>query len=135
MKILSKSLLETEKIAKDIADTLKGGEVILLFGDLGAGKTTFSKALGKHLGVQETITSPTFMFLKSYKGTNFNFHHFDLYRAENETEVVELGLKEFLGDGVCCIEWNKFENINATVIKIHIKFVADEEREFEIEYE
>ena len=109
-EFISRSLADTQGIAKRLAATLKGNEIIVLHGGLGAGKTAFCKALAKALGVKEVVTSPTFTFLKCYQG-RFPFYHFDLYRAESEDEVVELGLREYIGKGVCAIEWNKFGNL------------------------
>ena len=108
---ISRSLEDTSYLAGKIAEKLKGGEVILLSGDLGAGKTTFTKFLAKHLGVEELVTSPTFTFMKEYKG-RLSLYHFDMYRAADEDELYELGLNEYLYmNGVCVIEWNKFEDV------------------------
>ena len=131
MKFVSHSVQDTYDIAKKIATDLKGGEVILLSGDLGAGKTTFTKGLALALGVQDTVTSPTFTFMKSYEG-RLTLYHFDMYRAENEDELYELGLADYLDmGGVCVIEWNKFENIKNPIV-INIKAIDEHTREIEI---
>ena len=118
-------------LAKIIADKLKGGEVILLSGNLGAGKTTFTKGLAKALGISEVVTSPTFTFMKEYHG-RLNLYHFDMYRAVDEDELYELGLNDYLYQGgVCVIEWNKFEDVEDP-IEIQITTLDDYKRRFEI---
>ena len=130
-KYISKSVEDTYALARKIAERLKGGEVILLNGNLGAGKTTFTKGLAKALGIDEVVTSPTFTFMKEYKG-RLSLYHFDMYRAEDEDELYELGLSDYLyADGVCVIEWNKFESVpNPNVIDV--KTTGEEEREFDV---
>lgn len=133
-KYVSHCVEDTYRLAKTIADKLKGGEVILLNGNLGAGKTTFTKGLAKALGIDEVVTSPTFTFMKEYSG-RLNLYHFDMYRAEDEDELYELGLSEYLYDssGVCVIEWNKFCNLSS-YISIDVKTLEEDAREFEISF-
>lgn len=134
MKYAIKNLEETKKLANDFAAKLKGGEVVLLNGDLGAGKTTFTQFVFAYLGVKDVVSSPTFAILKSYQG-KFVLHHFDTYRITTE-EAIESGFDEIIDEknSVKFIEWS--ENISALlpkkVIKINIKYVNDNEREFEI---
>ncbi|MEG1395098.1 MAG: tRNA (adenosine(37)-N6)-threonylcarbamoyltransferase complex ATPase subunit type 1 TsaE [Clostridia bacterium] len=132
MKCVVKNVDETFDLARSVADGLQGGEIILLNGELGAGKTTFTKGLAKALGITEVVTSPTFTFMKSYCG-RLNLYHFDMYRVENEDELFELGLNDYLNakDGVCVIEWNKFENLSNTKV-INITTLGKNKREFEI---
>ena len=134
MKYLSKSLLDTETLAKDLSEKITPGSIVLLNGNLGAGKTTFVKFFAKHINIDSLITSPTFTFVKNYVG-KYNLHHFDLYRIEDEDEIKELGLEEYLFDeqGVCMIEWNKFTNFPKKPIKIDILYLDDNTREFNIE--
>lgn len=130
-KYISKSVEDTYALARKIAERLKGGEVILLNGNLGAGKTTFTKGLAKALGIDEVVTSPTFTFMKEYKG-RLSLYHFDMYRAEDEDELYELGLSDYLyADGVCVIEWNKFESVPNPIV-IDVKTIGEEEREFDV---
>lgn len=134
MEFISKSLQDTKKLAKNIADSLCGNEIILLNGDLGAGKTTFTKALFENLGVTDIVTSPTFAFMKEYFG-KFKLSHYDMYRAENEDELWELGISDNLyDDGICVIEWNKFTEFpeNKRKIVIDIEKLGDFERKFTI---
>lgn len=128
------SVEETYALAKKIADTLAGGEVILLDGDLGAGKTTFTKGLAKALGVSEEVTSPTFTILNVYESGRLKLNHLDMYRVECEDDLVELGVEEAIADdGVTVIEWNKFERLNGKIIRIRISSRGENERVFEIE--
>lgn len=130
-KYISKSVEDTYALARKIAERLKGGEVILLNGNLGAGKTTFTKGLAKALGIDEVVTSPTFTFMKEYKG-RLSLYHFDMYRAEDEDELYELGLSDYLyADGICVIEWNKFESVPNPIV-IDVKTTGEEEREFDV---
>ncbi len=128
------SVEETYALAKRIADTLIGGEVILLDGDLGAGKTTFTKGLAKALDVSEEVTSPTFTILNVYESGRLKLNHLDMYRVECEDDLVELGVEEAIADdGVTVIEWNKFERLNGKIIRIRISSRGENERVFEIE--
>ena len=132
MEYLVKSVEETYQVAKQIADKLVGKEIILLNGDLGAGKTTFTKGIAKALGINDVVTSPTFTFMKEYSG-RLNLYHFDMYRVEEADELYELGLNDYLGmdGGVCVIEWNKFENIINPIV-INIEVVDETSRKIEI---
>lgn len=133
IKFTAKNIEDTDALAARIAEKLKGGEIILLNGNLGAGKTTFTKGLAKALGVDEVVTSPTFTFMKEYHG-RLDLYHFDMYRVEDEDELYELGLNEYLYmRGVCVIEWNKFKDIK-NYIRIDIHVCDDGEmREFLID--
>lgn len=94
---------ETLKIAEKLGALVRAGDVITLEGDLGAGKTSFTKGLAKGLGVRRVVNSPTFTIIKEYKG-RIPLYHMDVYRLENDTE--DLGLEEyFYGEGVTVIEW------------------------------
>lgn len=101
------SLKETGELGLKLASLLKPGMLITLSGDLGAGKTTFTKYLGKGLGVKKTINSPTFTILKIYQGTAMPIYHIDAYRLEGITQ--DLGFEEYFeDDGLCVIEWPHF---------------------------
>lgn len=122
---------ETEAMAAKLAPLLKPGDVICLSGDLGAGKTTFTKALGKALGVEEDITSPTFSLIQEYQG-NMPLYHFDAYRILKPSEFRDLGAEEYFnGDGVCVIEWANLvkEYLPERHIWIEIKWLDANRRE------
>lgn len=100
------SIEETNILGEKLAQFIQPGMLITLSGDLGAGKTTFTKSLGKHLGVQKTINSPTFTILKIYQG-KMPIYHIDAYRLEGVTQ--DLGFEEYFeDDGLCIIEWPAF---------------------------
>jgi tRNA threonylcarbamoyl adenosine modification protein YjeE len=130
-EFVTHSVKETEKLAAALAEKLKGGEVILLNGRLGAGKTAFTKGLAKALGIKGNVTSPTFTIMKEYRSEKFNLCHFDMYRIESSDELEELGLRELLYDdkNVCVIEWNKFDGLR-DVINVDIEYLNEKERKF-----
>lgn len=129
-----KSLSGTARLAERFAKSLKGGEIILLNGDLGAGKTTFAKSLLKSLGVKEAVTSPTFTIMKRYEGEKFSLNHFDLYRIESTEELEELGFDEYLSEpnAISIVEWNKFERLNGTVYSVSIIRTGNKSRSITI---
>lgn len=97
---------EMKQIAAELANALHAGDVILLRGDLGAGKTTFTQGLAKGLGITTTVDSPTFVLIQTYDRGRLPLHHMDMYRITNEAEAFELGLDEFFyGDGISVVEW------------------------------
>lgn len=96
---------ETMALGEKLGQLLRPSEVITLTGDLGAGKTHFSKGVGQGLGVADHITSPTFTIINEYKG-RLPFYHIDAYRIADSDEVFDLGIEEYLfGQGVTLIEW------------------------------
>lgn len=96
---------ETIKIAEQLSKYLTPGMTLLLQGDLGAGKTTFTKGIGAGLGVKRIIKSPTYTIIREYTDGKIPLYHIDLYRL-SESEVPELGLEEYFdGDGVSVVEW------------------------------
>ena len=111
MQIISNSFEETVKIGEAYAKTLTKGSVILLQGDLGAGKTAFTKGIAKGLGISEEILSPTYAYMNDYDGV---LYHYDCYRLSSGEDAEALGLSDyFYGDGVCVIEWA--ENIQSII--------------------
>lgn len=105
MEIILNNIEETQNFGIKLGKALKKGDILCLNGDLGAGKTTFTKSIGLGLGVSEYITSPTFALINQYSG-RLPVYHFDVYRLENIEEINDLGFDEyFYGDGVCIIEW------------------------------
>lgn len=105
MRYVSESLEDTQEIACRIADMLAPGDVICMYGDLGAGKTAFVKGLAKGLGIDDHITSPTFTIVNEYFG-RLKLYHFDVYRITDPDEMYEIGYEEYVyGDGVSVIEW------------------------------
>lgn len=100
------SAAETKELAAAVAGLVRGGDILLLAGELGAGKTCFTQGFGRALGVDEQITSPTFTLLRPYDGTSLQLLHADVYRLEHLQEIVDLGITEQVdGDAVAVIEW------------------------------
>ena len=96
---------ELEKIAEKLGELVGSGDVICMVGELGAGKTTFIQAFAVGLGVEDYVTSPTFVLINEYDG-RIPLYHFDVYRINHISEMEDLGYEEyFYGDGVCAIEW------------------------------
>ena len=89
MKYVSHSVEDTMNIAEKLASKFIGGEVVLLNGDLGVGKTVFTKGIALGLNVQDLITSPTFTIVREYDGEKLKLYHFDMYRVEDEDELYE----------------------------------------------
>lgn len=133
MIFVSESINDTYKIAEKVARKCKGGEIILLNGELGAGKTTFTKGFAKALNVKNNVTSPTFTIMKSYYG-DLTLRHFDMYRINDEEELEELGFDDyFYGNDVCLVEWNKVKFIEKNVITVNIEYSGENERTITIE--
>ncbi|PLS34493.1 tRNA (adenosine(37)-N6)-threonylcarbamoyltransferase complex ATPase subunit type 1 TsaE [Carnobacterium maltaromaticum] len=122
MKLNANNEQETRAIAAKLAEYLTAGDVILLEGNLGAGKTTFTKGLAEGLGIKRVIKSPTYTIIREYTEGRLPLYHMDVYRLE-ETGGTELGLEEyFQGDGVSIVEWATFipEDLPKDYLKINL---------------
>lgn len=106
MELRSDRAATTRAIGAAIAGLLVRGDVVLLTGDLGTGKTELAKGLIAALGVDEPVVSPTFAIVREYDGT-MPVHHVDVYRLDRVQEVIDLGLEEFLDDGATIVEWGE----------------------------
>ena len=105
---ITQSEAETGAVGRDLAATLRAGSIVLLFGDLGAGKTAFVRGLAGGLGVPPAeVSSPTFTLIQEYRGGRLTLFHVDLYRLKDPREVDELGLDEIAEDGVLVVEWEE----------------------------
>ena len=134
---ISESPTETHKIAAQIASKSTCGQVICLYGNLGGGKTTFTKGFAKALGISDNIPSPTFVILRQYKfGKENVLYHFDLYRLEKERDMENIGLKEILEDknGIVLIEWaEKAKNmLSEERIDIYFKYINEYTRKIRV---
>jgi len=115
----SQSASSTESIAAEFAKTLSPGDTVCLYGEMGVGKTVFTNGLCRALGACEYATSPTFTVVNEYDGADFPVYHFDMYRIEDEDELIEIGFDEYLtAGGICIIEWP--ENIPYSLPKKRI---------------
>lgn len=138
MKYISNSYDETLEIAASFSGTLNKGDVLCMYGDLGAGKTAFVQGLAKGLGIEEPITSPTFTIVNEYEG-RLPLYHFDVYRIADSDEMYEVGFDEYVyGEGVSVIEWCELiedilpeKRYNITIKKNYDK--GENYREIEIE--
>ena len=132
-EIITNSKEETIKLGEAISKKLFVGGVITLNGDLGAGKTTITKGIGKGLGIEEEINSPTFNILKCYFNNKLNLYHIDAYRLEDVPPAGKnIGLEEVIeGDGVAVIEWPEFikEMIPFHSMNIEIHSLGGEKRQ------
>jgi tRNA threonylcarbamoyladenosine biosynthesis protein TsaE len=101
------SVEATRELAGALAELVHGGDLIVLAGDLGAGKTAFTQGFGRALGIEDPITSPTFTLARQYDGGRLRLHHLDVYRFDGTVEVLDVGLAELLDDdgAVTVIEW------------------------------
>lgn len=127
-KISCKSEKETADLATKLGENLLSGDLICLEGDLGAGKTTFTKSLAKAIGVTRTVNSPTYTIMKQYQG-KVPFYHFDVYRIENEEE--DFGFEEyFYGEGIAVVEWSHLiaSQLPDERLEIYIYHVNENER-------
>ncbi len=137
MEFVSKSVKDTMNFAEKFAKSFSGGEVVCLNGDLGAGKTVFSKGIAKGLGVKTTVVSPTFTIMCIYSDGRLPLCHFDMYRLSSGLEAEEFGFSEYINskNNVCLIEWS--ENVADILpkkrINITIEKIDDETRKIIVE--
>lgn len=132
-KIITKTREETESFAIEYAKTLQAGDVVLLDGDMGAGKTVFAKGVAEGLGIDEEVTSPTYAYMNDYDGRLF---HYDCYRIEAVEQAEALGLADYFDlGGICLIEWS--QNIAPLLPKrckrVRIEKIDEERRKIVVE--
>ena len=131
MEYESYSYEDTARIAAEFADTLKGGEFIAMYGDLGAGKTAFVQGLARALGITQHVTSPTFTIVNEYEG-RLPLYHFDVYRIADPDEMYEIGYEDYLDSGgVCIVEWAELIEELFPEDYIKISILKDEEKGFD----
>lgn len=133
IEFISNSAKQTEDFAKKFAKKVKCPQIILLHGDLGAGKTHFTKGFAKGVGFKHSVTSPTFTIMNSYEGGRYTVYHFDMYRLSSADEAREAGLEDYFNKktlkGVSIVEWP--QNVSGlidlnSVINITIEKLEDE---------
>ena len=108
MEFLSQSPAQTEGFAADLAKRLKPGTVIAYRGDLGAGKTAFTRGLARGLGITESVTSPTYTIVNEYLSGRLPLFHFDMYRLHSSDDLFDIGWEDYLErGGICAVEWSE----------------------------
>lgn len=135
MRFYSNSVAETHAIGARLAEQLKPGDVLLLLGDMGAGKSELTRGIARGLGVQGYVTSPTFTILQVHEDGRMPLYHFDWYRLSDAEELYELSMDEYLyGDGVSVIEWpsRAEEVIPESYLQVELIPLGDEERAVEL---
>ena len=135
MEYITNSPSETEAVGAALAKVLKPGTVIAYRGDLGAGKTAFTRGLARGLGVKESVTSPTYTIVNEYLGGSAPLFHFDMYRLGSEDELFDIGWEDYLErGGICAVEWS--ENVQGAMedaIVITISRLDEDTRKIQIE--
>lgn len=136
-KYITNNVKETEMLAEKIAKKIQRGTVVELIGDLGAGKTAFSKGFARGLGINVAVTSPTFVLLNTYQGNGIELNHFDLYRIEDEEELNMMGFKEIFynKNAISLIEWPQIAErlLPQSKYVITINKIDDNKREIVLE--
>jgi tRNA threonylcarbamoyladenosine biosynthesis protein TsaE len=104
-EFISHSAIETMNFAYNLASKLNIGDIVVLNGDLGAGKTKFTEGFLKYFGLDKEVSSPTFTIVNEYNANNLNIYHFDVYRLESSDEFYAIGGEDYFSFGICIIEW------------------------------
>ncbi len=135
MVATTRSEEETFELALRMAESFTGTEVVLLTGELGAGKTVFAKGLAAGAGVADPdrVSSPSFTLVNIYQGRRFPVFHIDLYRLEREAEIADLGWEDMLGQGIVIVEWAEKLTFRVPGIRVRIEPLDEDERRITIE--
>ena len=128
MQITTHSADETQALGQKLASRLAPGDVIAYFGDLGAGKTAFTRGLAHGLGITDPVTSPTYTIVNEYLSGRIPLFHFDMYRLSSSDELFDIGWEDYLSrGGVCAVEWSEnVEDALQDAIRVTIEKDADE---------
>lgn len=135
MQYITNSPAETEALGAALASQLKPGTVLAFRGDLGAGKTAFTRGLARGLGYRESVTSPTYTIVNEYLGGRLPLFHFDMYRLSSAEELWDIGWDDYLErGGICAVEWS--ENVADAMegaVTVSIRVLGEQSRQIEIE--
>ena len=128
MQITTHSADETQALGQKLASRLAPGDVIAYFGDLGAGKTAFTRGLAQGLGITDPVTSPTYTIVNEYLSGRIPLFHFDMYRLSSSDELFDIGWEDYLSrGGVCAVEWSEnVEDALQDALRVTIEKDADE---------
>ena len=136
MQFITNSPEETELLGRRLAQTLQGGEIIAYLGELGAGKTAFTRGLAAGLGYKGRVTSPTFTIVNEYEGGRLPLFHFDMYRLNSADDLFDIGWEDYLArGGVCAVEWseNVADALPENTVRVRIDRDGDTGRRITIE--
>jgi tRNA threonylcarbamoyladenosine biosynthesis protein TsaE len=127
---LTRSEEETFQLAHELAEEFKGDEVVLLFGELGAGKTVFAKGIASGLGMEDHrhVCSPSFTIVNIYQA-KYPIYHVDLYRLGTGDEIQNLGWEDYLGQGIVLVEWAEKLNFPLDAIRVRFKVINENQRQ------
>ena len=127
-QFISNSEKDTINIAYNLAPYLKKGDIIILSGELGCGKTKFTEGILKYYGLENEISSPTFTIVNEYNAKDVNIYHFDVYRLEDVEEFYAIGGEEYFLNGICVIEWGEMieEALPHDYLKINFSKMKDD---------
>lgn len=131
IEVVSRSAEETQRIGAKIGGLCAGGDIFLLMGTLGTGKTTLTQGIARGLGIEDYVFSPSFVLVRELQG-RLPLYHIDLYRLDNIEEIAELGLDDYLyGDGVCVVEWAEkgLPVFPDDYLLVELSYVSETERE------
>lgn len=131
----SASERETFELAKNLAQSFQGKEVVLLTGELGAGKTIFAKGIAAGLGLEDIhqVCSPSFTLVNIYQA-RYPVFHIDLYRLGRDSEILDLGWEDYIDRGIIIVEWAEKLKMDVEAIRINIEVLSDETRKITIEH-
>lgn len=120
---------QTEEIGQKLAQKLRAGDIIAFYGDLGAGKTAFTRGIARGLGITSRVTSPTYTIVNEYADGRLPLFHFDMYRLHSADDLFDIGWEDYLArGGVCAVEWSEnVEEALTDAIRITITREADED--------
>jgi tRNA threonylcarbamoyladenosine biosynthesis protein TsaE len=137
MEVSTHSTEETKKLAVKLAGKIKKGDVIALYGDLGSGKTTFTRFLTGALGLESRVQSPTFVIARKYSNDELTLNHIDLYRLGTKEEAMDIGMTEFLNDSdaITVIEWPEIieDVLPERIIRINFSYTGENDRNISIQ--
>lgn len=135
MEFITHSPEETEKIGEALAKSLQPGTILAYRGDLGAGKTAFTRGLARGLGCKETVTSPTYTIVNEYLGGRLPLFHFDMYRLASSDDLWDIGWEDYLErGGVCAVEWSEnVQDAMENAVTVTIEKLGENTRQITIE--
>lgn len=135
MRYITHGPEETELLGRRLAERLSPGDIIAYYGDLGAGKTAFTRGLARGLGIAEPVTSPTYTIVNEYLSGKIPLFHFDMYRLGSSDELFDIGWEDYLlRGGICAVEWSEnVEDAMEDAIRVMVRRLGDQEREITIE--